>query len=80
MVVDRVGDVYVAGHFGGVVDFDPGAGTTQVASAGGTDAYVLKLLVRVMVGLKTPGSAVMVPELRPVAGLMVRPVGRPVAE
>ena len=40
----------------------------------------LKLLVRVMVGLKTPGSAVMVPEMRPVAGLMVRPVGRPVAE
>ena len=43
LVVDRAGDVYVAGYFGGAVDFDPGAGTAAAVSAGGTDAYVLKL-------------------------------------
>lgn len=35
--------VYVAGYFGGSVDFDPGAKQHMLVSAGGTDGFVLKL-------------------------------------
>jgi len=41
--VDSSGNVYVTGNFSGTVDFDPGAAVQNLSSAGGTDAFVLKL-------------------------------------
>jgi hypothetical protein len=41
--VDATGNVYVTGYFNGTVDFDPGAGTSNLTSAGQTDSFVLKL-------------------------------------
>ncbi|MBO0699005.1 MAG: hypothetical protein J2P46_11470, partial [Zavarzinella sp.] len=41
--VDGAGNVYAAGAFAGTVDFDPGAGTSPLASAGGTDGFAWKL-------------------------------------
>ncbi|MBI3469161.1 MAG: hypothetical protein HY000_39655 [Planctomycetes bacterium] len=38
---DAAGNVYVAGNFSGVVDFDPGAGTFNLDSATG-NAFVAK--------------------------------------
>jgi len=37
------GDVFVVGSFSGKADFDPGPGRTELASAGGTDVFVLRL-------------------------------------
>lgn len=36
-------DVFVVGSFSGTADFDPGSGRTELASAGGTDVFVLRL-------------------------------------
>jgi len=43
VAVDGAGNVLAAGYFSGTVDFDPGAGTTNLTSAGGADAFVSKL-------------------------------------
>ncbi|MDK9722999.1 MAG: DUF4347 domain-containing protein [Rhodospirillales bacterium] len=43
VVVDGSGNVYTVGSFNGTVDFDPGAGTSNLTSAGATDIYVQKL-------------------------------------
>jgi hypothetical protein len=43
MAVDAAGAVYLAGSFTGTVDFDPGAGVANRTSAGGSDAFVVKL-------------------------------------
>lgn len=42
MVVDNTGNVYITGYFNGSVDFDPGAGTAVLASAGNNDIYFAK--------------------------------------
>ncbi len=42
-LVNDNGDIYVAGHFSGATDFDPGDGTLILNSYGNTDAYVAKL-------------------------------------
>ncbi|NOY50143.1 MAG: T9SS type A sorting domain-containing protein [Chlorobi bacterium] len=42
-LVNSNGDIYVAGHFSGSTDFDPGDGTLILTSYGNTDAYVAKL-------------------------------------
>ncbi len=36
-------DLFLTGYFQGTTDFDPGAGTANLVSAGGRDAFVLKL-------------------------------------
>ena len=43
IVVDASSNVYVSGTFGGIVDFDPGAGTSNMTATSATDLYVLKL-------------------------------------
>lgn len=43
VAVDSSGNVFTAGSFGGVVDFDPGAGIFNLTAAGGLDAFIVKL-------------------------------------
>ena len=43
ITVDQQGNCYSTGHFTGVVDFDPGLGTTELIAAGSSDGYILKL-------------------------------------
>jgi Ig-like domain CHU_C associated/Beta-propeller repeat len=44
LVVDDVsGNIYTTGSFQGTVDFDPGAGTFNLTSAGNNDVFILKL-------------------------------------
>ncbi|HNQ13061.1 MAG TPA: SBBP repeat-containing protein [Bacteroidia bacterium] len=43
MVLDNMGNVYVAGQFGLTVDFNPGGGTYNLSVAGVVDSYVTKL-------------------------------------
>ncbi len=41
--VDQNNEIYVAGQFSGTVDFDPGAGTTNLSATGSFDLFVTKL-------------------------------------
>jgi hypothetical protein len=43
VAVDSSGNIYTAGYFQGTVDFDPGAGTANLTSAGANDFFVSKL-------------------------------------
>jgi ELWxxDGT repeat protein len=43
IAVDAGGCVYTTGSFNGVADFDPGAGTCNLTSAGSSDIFVSKL-------------------------------------
>jgi len=40
---DDVGNVYVTGRFTGTIDADPGAGVTNLTSAGAQDTYIIKV-------------------------------------
>lgn len=41
--VDAAGNIYCAGFFTGTVDFNPGVGEFELTSAGGADAFIVKL-------------------------------------
>lgn len=43
IALDGAGNIYTTGLFEGIVDFDPGSGTTELTSNGVLDVYVLKL-------------------------------------
>jgi hypothetical protein len=43
VTVDGSGNVYTSGGFEDTVDFDPGSGTTNLASAGGADVFAMKM-------------------------------------
>ncbi len=43
ITLDPLGNIYVTGYFTNTADFDPNAGTFNLTSAGGYDAFVLKL-------------------------------------
>ena len=43
IAADALGNVYTCGEFFGTADFDPGAGTFNMTSAGSLDAFVVKL-------------------------------------
>lgn len=43
IATDSAGNVYSTGYFSGTVDFDPGAGTFNLTSAGSNDVFISKL-------------------------------------
>lgn len=43
LTLNRNGNIFVTGEFQNTLDFDPGTGTANVTSYGGTDSYILSM-------------------------------------
>ena len=43
ITIDDLGNVFTTGYFMGTIDFDPGIGTFNLTSFGGTDIYISKI-------------------------------------
>ncbi|MBK7387821.1 MAG: T9SS type A sorting domain-containing protein [Bacteroidetes bacterium] len=43
VVADAMNNIYITGQFFGTLDFNPGAGTSNMTSAGGNDFFICKL-------------------------------------
>jgi hypothetical protein len=43
LYIDNLSNIYITGYFMGTVDFDPGAGISNLTPAGSSDIYILKL-------------------------------------
>jgi len=43
MAVDQVNNIYIAGKFNALTDFDPGPGTYNLSPSGNSDGFILKL-------------------------------------
>jgi len=42
MIIDDFGNLYIAGYYGGTVDFDPGPASFNMTSSGGNDIFIQK--------------------------------------
>jgi len=43
VVIDPIGDIYIAGFFTGITDFDPGPGVFELSTSGDDDVFIQKL-------------------------------------
>ena len=43
ITTDTLGNLYITGHYGSTVDFDPGVGIFNLTSNGSSDVFILKL-------------------------------------
>lgn len=43
ITLDPLGNIYIAGNFGGTPDFDPGVGVFTIPTSGGIDNFIMKL-------------------------------------
>ncbi|PCJ66691.1 MAG: hypothetical protein COA58_04320 [Bacteroidetes bacterium] len=58
ITVDASGNVYAAGDFQGLVNFNPGTATNSLSSQGGRDVFIMKLSCAVDISTSLAGSTI----------------------